>query len=581
MTENAHAVARMSGAIPAALAALISVGIMAGGPAAAQSSEAFKSALMAELGMRADGNHQPVKADASSAKSLAGETLILRDLYSKLDFQAIWFTDKGATAKAKIFIDRLGRANEHGLNPEHYLHARLAKGVSSFDPAKRAELEIMMSRAFARYAADINAGRIGPNRAIPNLYVQPVRPDPERLLVAAAKSAEFEKYIDGLPPQTPQYARLVKALAVYRAIEARGGWKSVPSGPTLKPGMTDPRIAKIRERLMASGDLKEIGATPNKDDAVLVAAVKRFQFRHGLNQDGNIGKGTVAAMNIPIAVKIRQQVLNLERRRWMPPDLGDQYIFVNIADQHLKWVTRARSPKPKTIHVARVAVGKRYHQTPVFSGVMSFVRINPHWNVPQSIARKEMLPKLKRDPGYLTRNHYLLLRRPIDNDSAVDPHSVDWASLSRSNFPYFIRQKPGPWNALGTIIFMFPNPHNIFIHDTASRTLFARENRYFSHGCIRLQFPKKFGELVMAPNQGWDLKKINETVKTQKELQVGLKRRLPVHVTYLTAWSNKDGTHHFRVDIYKRDVTLNKVLTSAIQAAKRSITQAAGPGKSG
>jgi murein L,D-transpeptidase YcbB/YkuD len=577
MIDGNRAAALRAGVVSAALAVMV----LASGIAAAQSGDAVKAAIMSELGMRADGNHEAIKDGAKGSKSEAGETLILRDLYTKLDFKPIWVSDSGPTARAKVFLDRLGRANEHGLNPEHYLHARLAKAAADLGSAKRGEFEVAMSRAFARYAADINAGRIGPNRAIPNLYVQPVRPDPERLLLAAAKVSDFEKYIDGLPPQTPQYARLVKALADYRAIEAKGGWKSVPSGPTLKPGMTSPRLAKIRERLMVTGDLKAMGAKPNVYDKALIAAVKRFQFRHGLNEDGNVGKGTIAAMNIPIAVKIRQQVLNLERRRWMPPDLGDEYIFVNIADQHLKWVTRANSPKPKTIHVARVAVGKRYHQTPVFSGLMSFVRINPHWNVPQSIARKEMLPKLKKDPGYLTRNHYLLLQRPLDNESAVDPHSVDWASLSRSHFPYFIRQKPGPWNALGTIIFMFPNPHNIFIHDTAARSVFARERRYFSHGCIRLQFPKKFGELVMAPNQGWDLKKINETVETREEQQVSLKRRLPVHITYLTAWSNKDGTHHFRPDIYKRDATLNTVLTSAIKDAKRSITEAVGPGKSG
>jgi len=576
MSIGIRAAALRAGIVPAALVAML----LAGGYAAAQSSNGTKAAIMSELGMRADGNHDPIKANAKGSKSEAGETLILRDLYAKLDFQPIWTTESGPTAKAKVFLDRLGKAGAHGLDPAHYLHARLAKAAADLGSAKRGEFEVAMSRAFARYAADINAGRIGPNRAIPNLYVQPVRPDPERLLLAAAKTSDFEKFIDGLPPQTPQYARLVKALAVYRAIEAKGGWKPVPGGPTLKPDMTSPRLAKIRERLMVSGDLKEMGAKPNFYDKALIAAVKRFQFRHGLNEDGSIGKGTVAAMNIPIAVKIRQQVLNLERRRWMPTDLGDQYIFVNIADQHLKWVTRAHSPKPKTIHVARVAVGKRYHQTPVFSGVMSFVRINPHWNVPQSIARKEMLPKLKRDPGYLTRNHYLLLTRPIDNDSAVSPQSVDWASMSRSNFPYFIRQMPGPWNALGTIIFMFPNPHNIFIHDTAARSVFARERRYFSHGCIRLQFPKKFGELVLEPND-WDLKKINEAIKTREEMQVGLKRRLPVHITYLTAWSNKDGTHHFRPDIYKRDATLNKVLTSAIKDAKRSITDAVGPGKSG
>ena len=286
-------------------------------------------------------------------------------------------------------------------------------------------------------------------------------------------------------------------------------------------------------------------------------------------------------MNVPVQAKVKQIVLNLERRRWMPDDLGDRYIFVNIADQRLKVVINAHSKRSKTIHTTRTVVGLRYHKTPVFSGTLSYVRINPHWNVPQSIARREMLPKLKKDPSYLPRNHYLLLTKPIDNSSAISPSQVDWASLSTSNFPYWIRQTPGPWNALGTIIFMFPNPHNIFIHDTASRSLFARELRFFSHGCIRVQNPHAFAKVVMAANKGWDDKRLQATIKTRKETQVSLVARLPVHITYLTAWSNRDGSHHFRPDVYKRDATLEKVLKREIAAAKRGIMRSAGPGKSG
>jgi len=282
---------------------------------------------------------------------------------------------------------------------------------------------------------------------------------------------------------------------------------------------------------------------------------------------------------VPVAKRIDQMALNLERRRWMPDDLGDKYVFVNIADQYLKLVTRAHSAKPKTIHTARVVVGRRYFQTPIFSGIMRFARFNPHWNVPQSIARKEMLPKLKKNPGYLAANKYMLLTRPLDNSSEISASSVDWNGLSRSNFPYFIRQKPGPWNALGEVIFMFPNPHNIFIHDTTSRSLFGRNVRSFSHGCIRLHNPHAFGVLVLKANGGWTRKRMAELVKTRKEKQIFLKVQLPVHITYLTAWSNKDGTHHFRRDIYKRDTRLRAVLIRAIGTARKSLDK--GPGRSG
>lgn len=560
--------------------ALIAGAVLAGSifvaaPALAGDHAAFAAALRAEL--RTPGG----ETKGTRAGALDGEFQILNGFYGAREFRAIWFTAGGASAKAKLFLDRLGRAGEHGLDPEDYGYASLAASAKAFPSGQRAALEVAMSRAFARYAADINAGRIHPNRRVPGLYIRPVRADPERLLMAVATTKDFAKYIDTLSPRTPQYARLLKAMAFYRGIAGRGGWQPVAAGPTLKPGMSDGRVARIKARLRLVGDLKAKGEGPaaNLYTPALVAAVKRFQYRHGLEQDGNVGKTTLAAMNVPIAKRIDQMALNLERRRWMPDDLGDTYVFVNIADQYLKLVTRAHSAKPKTIHVARVVVGRRYFQTPIFSGTMRFLRFNPHWNVPQSIARKEMLPKLKKNPGYLAANHYMLLTRPLDNSSQVSASSVDWNGLSRSNFPYFIRQKPGPWNALGEVIFMFPNPHNIFIHDTTARRLFGRNQRSFSHGCIRLQNPHVFGMLVLKANGGWTRQRIAALVKTRKEKQINLKVQLPVHITYLTAWSNKDGTHHFRRDIYGRDKRLTSVLIRAIATAKTRMGK--GPGRSG
>lgn len=562
----------------AAAAAVACAVLMAAGAARAADPDPFAAMLKNAL--------DATKAPAAAPDALEGEPQLLQEFYDKLQFKPIWFDENGPTERAKIFVERLRRAAEHGLEPEDYDHNRLAKAVERFEPAKRAVLEVAMSRAFMRYATDINAGRISPARALPDIYMRPVRPDPERLLVAAGEVKNFAKFIDELPPRTPQYKRLVGALADYRKIANAGGWKPVTPGPTLKPGMRDPRVVQIRARLKVTGDLRASDADPTRYTPALAAAVKRFQWRHGLEEDGNAGKGTIEAMNVPVATRIDQIEINLERRRWMPDDLGDEYIFVNIADQHLKVVINANTDKPKTIHTARTVVGQRYHQTPIFSGVMSFVRFNPHWNVPQSIARKEMLPKLKKDPDYLNRNNYLLLTSPLDNATAINPMAIDWTALTPVNFPYFIRQKPGPWNALGTMIFMFPNPHNVFIHDTTARGLFARTVRYFSHGCIRVQYPAELAKVVLKPNGKWDDKRIGEIVETREEKQFALVRKLPVHITYLTAWSNKDGSHHFRDDVYGRDALLTKALRKAAVAARQPGAgvrelSAEGPGRSG
>ena len=539
-------------------------------------------ALAAPAGLaRADAFADQLKSTMSSVNS-GVELKIMTDVYGKGEWKPIWFDANGPTKRAKIFLARLKDAERHGLEPSHYDTAKLAQAVENYDASKRSANEIAMSRSFMRYAADVNAGRVSPATQLPGIYIRPVRPDPERLLLAAGTVKDFAKYIDSLPPHTPQYARLVKALAFYRGKAQLGGWKPVAAGPTLKPGMRGSRVAQIRARLVVSGDLKSLGAEPQLYDAELVTAVKRFQYRHGLVQDGNVGKGTTAAMNVPIEARIRQIELNLERRRWMPDDLGDRYVFVNIADQQLKVVVNANSAKPKTVHVSRVIVGKFYRKTPIFSGMMSFMRFNPYWNVPQSIARKDLLPKIKRNPGYLNANNYLLLQRPLQNDTAVSPASVDWSSMTARNFPYYLRQKPGPWNALGTMIFMFPNPHNVFIHDTNGRGLFSRQVRYFSSGCIRLHKPWELAKIVLKANKGkWDKKRIDKLVKTREEKQIGLAQKIPVHLTYLTAWSNKDGTHHFRRDVYIRDKVLRVALKKAVTRSRAVVKNIKIPGSSG
>jgi murein L,D-transpeptidase YcbB/YkuD len=205
-------------------------------------------------------------------------------------------------------------------------------------------------------------------------------------------------------------------------------------------------------------------------------------------------------------------------------------------------------------------VGAPYHRTPVFSGDMTYIEINPYWNVPPSIARKELLPKIKENPGYLAANNFELLSDWSESASVLDPYTIDWSAVHAESFAYKLRQGPGPGNALGRIKFMFPNRFNVYLHDTPARSLFAKDQRSFSHGCIRVEHPEQLGAFVLAGQPGWSLEQIDAAIATGKRMIVPLDTPLPVHITYLTAWVNKDGSVHFRRDVYGRDAILAAAL---------------------
>ncbi len=248
-------------------------------------------------------------------------------------------------------------------------------------------------------------------------------------------------------------------------------------------------------------------------------------------------------------------VLNLERRRWMPDDRGDRYVFVNLADFELKVVH-----EPRTVFDTRVVVGAPYHRTPAFSAEMTYIEINPYWNVPPSIARNELLPEIKEDPGYLAANGFELLADWNDGAAAIDPWAVDWSRITPEDFAWRLRQRPGDGNALGRIKFMFPNSFNVYLHDTPARHLFDEAERSFSHGCVRVEDPESFGAVVLDGQADWSLERIKVAIASGERMIVALEEPLPVHVAYLTAWVNKDGTVHFRNDVYGRDARLSEAL---------------------
>jgi murein L,D-transpeptidase YcbB/YkuD len=470
------------------------------------------------------------------------------------DYKPLWVRDNGPKAKARDVLEVFRNAGKMGLNPNNYRIAQIERMMAAKTPRELAELELLLSRAFIDFGRDINRGVVLPNEASRENAITSRELGALTLIDGAENADYIADYARTLEPQTPEYQRLKGALAAYREIAKNGGFPIIPKGPALKPGKQDKRVPLIRQYLLLTGDLPK-GAEQQGDlyDPDLLAAVKWFQLRHGLTDDGIIAATSLEAMNVPVASRIRQIELNLERRRWMDDDLGSYYILVNVADQELKVVKDG-----KTVHTARVVVGKPYTRTPVFSEKMKYVVLNPYWNVPPNIANGEYLPKLKRNPGVLARENIRIFNAA---GNQVDPYSVNWSALSR--MPYSLRQDWGGKNALGKVKFMFPNRYNVYLHDTPSKSLFERDLRIFSHGCMRVQNPLDLAELLLA-DEGWSRERIEGTIAKGGQRIINLKKQIPVHVTYLTAWVNKDGAVNFRRDPYNRDEQLAEALTGAL-----------------
>jgi murein L,D-transpeptidase YcbB/YkuD len=518
------------------LAALLGAAV----PAAAQDT-AQQLAQQLQLG-----------TDDTASERGAQDLVLLAQFYQERQMAPLWLDAGGPSARAKALAEVLRNAGQDGLEPEDYGVTAIGRLLAGGTPEQLAELELRLSLGLIEITSDLASGRLEPKEVNPETFVYPQEVDRAAVIRAAADASDIAAFVASYEPAQPEYHRLKAALADYRALAAAGGWPSIDDGPTLKPGMENPRVAQLRARL---GVPAAAGGNPALFDPALVAAVKAFQAGHGLEPDGVVGQNTLAALNVPAEDRVRQIVLNLERRRWIADDPGQRYVFVNIADFELKVVD-----EPKTVFDTRVVVGAPYHRTPVFSGDMTYVEINPYWNVPPSIARNELLPKIKADPGYLAANNFELLSDWSESASVLDPRRIDWSRVRPETFAYKVRQGPGPGNALGHIKFMFPNQFNVYLHDTPARSLFSRDERDFSHGCIRVQDPEQFGAFVLAKQPGWSLAQIEAAIATGKRMIVPLDTPLPVHLAYLTAWVNKDGSVHFRRDVYGRDAILAAAL---------------------
>jgi murein L,D-transpeptidase YcbB/YkuD len=491
-------------------------------------------------------------------ESPVAATHLISEFYVERQFRAAWSSERNVAA----LLDVIEQSEGYGFDSEDFHRSHLValieeSGRDKERAAARADLDILLTDAIVRLAYMHYFGKVDPVALDDNWnFERPLlRRDPVKVLNEVLDGEQIGALIEDLKLSSPFYDNLISALARYRFIARQGGWPAVPPGPALKPGMSDSRISVLRARLAATGDLEGSDARSPLYDADLEIAIRRFQKRHGLDVDGVIGPGSLAALNVPVEARIEQIRVNLERARWVLRGLGGDFVIVNIAgfktylvrDGQVVWKTKS-------------IVGRDYRKTPVFRDEIRYMDFNPTWTVPPGILAKDIIPKARKDPSYLTNNEFSLIDR---NGGRIDPNSVDWSNAKARGFPYSVVQSPGPHNALGLVKFMFPNPYLVYLHDTPGRGLFARAERTFSSGCVRVENPFDFAELLLEDKPGWTREKIDQVVASGKTLAVHLQTPLPVLLLYWTAWAYSDGLVDLRRDIYGRDGRVLDALNDA------------------
>jgi len=519
-----------------------------------ESIQAQQTAVEEMIKIRIEG--EEINSSVSAGGVVLFSQTELPKFYTNRDYELAWEDKKNRND----LLESIESAFDEGLSPEDYHLIRITdllnkskyKKLSDFD---RVDLDLLMTDALILYASHLISGKVEQSKLRSKWDIElNSRPkNIDSLLTVTLHNKEVKPALERVKPHHYLYKLMKFNLKEYRDIENNEGWSKIDEGESLKKGMKDKRILQIRNYLIITKDLK---ATNAKNDSLydetLESAVKKFQIRHNLTSDGVIGKGTLEQMNVPVADRIEMIRLNLERMRWVFHQPDDDFLLVNIAGFHVK-----RFRNRKEVFSSRVIVGKYHKESPIFKGVMTYIVMNPTWTLPYSIATHETLPKLKKDPGYLSAKHMEIMDR---KGTILNPDNIDFKQYSSGNFPFIVRQKAGPWNALGQVKFIFPNKYAVYLHDTPSRGLFNQQDRAFSHGCIRTESKWELMMSLMDDKVVWNMDKINEILESGETKTINLPEPINIYIMYWTSMVDQENNLYFMKDVYKRDSAVIKAL---------------------
>jgi L,D-transpeptidase YcbB len=498
----------------------------------------------------------PVFAQSTAYRQAVAEAASLDEnvaaWYRSSNYDSVWTSADDADRRNAI-LTVLETVADHGLPVARYDAAALRLAFADAQTeGDRGRLEVMMTRAYLDYAHDIHSGVLIPSKVDPGIVRDVPILNPHASMVAITTQNPLD-YLHSLPPKAPTYALLMKEKLNLQRVIADQGWGALVNAASLKPGATGPAVVQLRDRLIALGYLAQT-ATQTYDTGI-EAAVQEFQVNSGLEATGIASESTIAQINVSPEERLKSVIVAMERERWINIDRGDRYVWVNLTDFTAKIIDHG-----KVTFESRSVVGKNEadRRTPEFSDQIEFMVVNPSWNVPRSITTKEYLPLLQRNPNAAGQLDI------IDGNGRIVPRgAVNFAAYTPKNFPFSMRQSPSDGNALGIVKFMFPNTHNIYLHDTPSKSLFAQEVRDFSHGCIRLGDPVGFAHALLAVQTADPVEEFARVLNTGRESPLKLATAVPVHLVYFTAYPTAKGKMTYRRDVYGRDALIYDALQEA------------------
>lgn len=471
--------------------------------------------------------------------------------YQRRGYQYAWFSDNTLTNAAlnfnqqrQAYISDFADSSLFNVQIDTLLMEAQIKGQKFLTNKKNVQaLELLLTTTFFKYTEKVFTGTVKDPIDL-DWFIPRKKKNYQALLdtLVSAKGQPIRQ------PVNQYYTLLKEKLTQYRNIEQQGGWDSIDvPKKTLKMGDNDSSLLVVKKNLVFWGDLRENDHTTLFTDS-LTAAIQRFQYRMGILSNGKIDVVTINELNRPVSFRIKQIMLNMERLRWVPAEMEQDMLLVNIPEFKLHVFEQG-----KQAWFCNVVVGKEATKTSIFKGNLSNVVLNPYWVVTNNIINNEILPRLKRNPGYLARNNMEV----VSGNKVLNPYTINWGSYKK-NVPFTIRQKPGKSNSLGKVKFLFPNSYSIYLHDTPAKSLFGASSRAFSHGCIRVSEPEKLALHVLKGDPSWTTEKLEEIWKSGKEKWINVRPPLSVYIVYFTAWVDNTGQLNFRKDLYGLDKTLEK-----------------------